>query len=109
MERYETVIHVITDGEDDFDAGERAGELVNVSKLKNDMVISCEPTHLISEDAKRYETLFKIISEGEDEFDAGDRAGETIDIARMDNNMVISCEPTRPLETFETFNKLVYC
>ena len=46
MLKYETVIRIINDGDDRFDAGERAGEIINSLRITGDMILSCEPTHL---------------------------------------------------------------
>ena len=46
MLKYETVIHIINEGDDRFDAGERAGNIIGNLNITDDMVIYCEPTHL---------------------------------------------------------------
>ena len=46
MSKYETVIHIINEGDDRFDAGERAGAIIDGFHVTNDMVLSCEPTRL---------------------------------------------------------------
>ena len=50
--QYITVIRIISQGEDNFDAGDKAGSLINLSKLKNDMLIESEPTKLLEADQK---------------------------------------------------------
>ena len=47
MNRYETIIHIINYGEDSFDAGERAGEIIDISKNVGEILISCEPTRVL--------------------------------------------------------------
>ncbi len=102
MEKYETTVHVITKGENAFDAGEMAGRLIDIERMVEDMVVSCEPTCPVipwrgkKARVKKYETTVHIITEGENAFDAGERAGELVDIRKMVTNMVVSCEPTRP-------------
>lgn len=41
---YETIIHIITEGTDALDAGEKAGELIDISKMESGMSVNCEPT-----------------------------------------------------------------
>ncbi len=109
MNRYETVFHIINAGEDEFDAGERAGDLIISSEVENGIVLSCEPTHLLKGEEYRtpgvkeqegimtFETVIHVINDGEDEFEAGERAGCLFDVSRMENGMIISCEPTYPV------------
>ncbi len=48
MKRFETVIRIITEGEDRFEAGDKAGELLCMEFIQDqNMVISCEPTRPI--------------------------------------------------------------
>jgi len=102
MEKYETTVHIITEGEDAFDAGEKAGELVDIEKMVEDMVVSCEPTCPVipwrgkKARVKKYETIVHIITKGEDMFAAGEKAGELVDIEKMVKDMVVSCEPSHP-------------
>jgi len=44
MPKYETVIHIINEGFDRYDAGEKAGDIIDGSKLTDDIVVSCDPT-----------------------------------------------------------------
>ena len=46
MSRYETVIHIINEGDDSFDAGERAGEILDSLRITGDMTLYCEPTRI---------------------------------------------------------------
>ena len=46
MLKYETVIHIINEGDERFDAGERAGATIDGFKITNDMILYCEPTRL---------------------------------------------------------------
>lgn len=47
MKRYETVLHIVNYGDDRFDAGERAGDLIDLTKFAGEIFISCEPTREI--------------------------------------------------------------
>jgi len=47
MREYETIIHIITKGKDEYDAGEKAGQLIDLGLLEPNMVISCEPTRSV--------------------------------------------------------------
>jgi len=45
MEKYETVIHIVTTGTDMYDAGEKAGQLLTDQALSNEeFYIYCDPT-----------------------------------------------------------------
>ena len=44
MPKYETIIRIINEGLDNFDAGERAGDIIDGSKLTDDIILTCEPT-----------------------------------------------------------------
>ena len=45
MKKYETVIHIVTTGEDMYDAGEKAGQLITEKNLSGeDLYIYCDPT-----------------------------------------------------------------
>ena len=46
MLKYETVIYIVNEGFDRFDAGEKAGEIIDSSKMMDGMVLRCEPTRL---------------------------------------------------------------
>jgi hypothetical protein len=46
MTKYETVIHIVSEGHDRYDAGERAGDIIDGSKLAADMMLFCEPTRI---------------------------------------------------------------
>jgi len=50
MAKYETVIHIINEGYDRYDAGERAGEILDGSKLTEDVMLYCEPTSIYLDD-----------------------------------------------------------
>jgi hypothetical protein len=50
--KYETVIHIINEGCDRFDAGERAGEIIDGSNITDDITLYCEPTRLYRSDAQ---------------------------------------------------------
>jgi hypothetical protein len=47
MWKYETTIHIVTEGTDRFEAGERAGELIHVAKMLSNELIWCEPTRSV--------------------------------------------------------------
>ena len=57
MKRYETVLHIINYGEDRFDDGERAGELIDITRHMGEVIISCDPTKEIKEETGRH--MFK--------------------------------------------------
>ncbi|MFC1570677.1 hypothetical protein ACFL4E_02725 [Candidatus Omnitrophota bacterium] len=45
MKKYETVIHIVTNGTDMYDAGERAGQFLTDELCANEeFYIFCEPT-----------------------------------------------------------------
>jgi len=45
MKKYETVIHIVTNGTDMYDAGERAGQFLTDELCSNEeFYIFCEPT-----------------------------------------------------------------
>ena len=45
MKQYETVIHIVTAGFDEYDAGEKAGQfLKDLFSSEEDFYIYCEPT-----------------------------------------------------------------
>jgi hypothetical protein len=93
MKNYETTIRVYNQGDDPYDAGEKAGNIFDVSRMEDGMYFSCEPTvHA----GGMYLTVFNITSEGHDPFDAGERAGDIIDGSKVDSSMYLSCDPTRP-------------
>ena len=46
MLTYETVIHIITEGYDRLDAGEKAGAIIDTSKITDDMIVRCESTRV---------------------------------------------------------------
>ena len=48
MLKYETVIHIVTEGSDRFEAGELAGEMIDASKNNLGFHMWCEPTRLTS-------------------------------------------------------------
>ena len=52
MVKYETVIHIISDGCDRFEAGERSGDIIDSSKLTDDMILFCEPTRVYRSNVK---------------------------------------------------------
>ena len=52
MQKYETVIHIINEGYDRFDAGDKAGEIIDGSKITNDMILHCEPTRFYRSDTQ---------------------------------------------------------
>ena len=52
MQQYETIIRIITNGNDAFDAGDKAGELIDVLKIQPDMDIICEPTHTFMQEKR---------------------------------------------------------
>lgn len=55
MNRYETVIRIISYGDDPYDAGEKAGELLDPTRMREEFLISCEPTRqIISEEENSY-------------------------------------------------------
>ncbi|MBD3427147.1 MAG: hypothetical protein GF409_07970 [Candidatus Omnitrophica bacterium] len=106
---YETIIGIISKGADEYEAGEKAGEVINGEKVARNMTISCESTHAVfaegkkgfgfinkQEKTEKYETVIHIYSEGESEDQARESAGELIDISKMDECMVISYGPTFP-------------
>ena len=107
MEKYETVIHIVTEGKDSFDAGEKAGQLVDIGRMFEDIIVSCEPTRAAlgwppeKRTNRKFETVIHIVTEGEDAFDAGEIAGELLDVKSMANDMFVSCEPTRPFVSKE--------
>jgi hypothetical protein len=48
MKRYETVLRIVNYAEDMFEAGEKAGELIDLTKYYDgEIFISCEPTREI--------------------------------------------------------------
>ena len=47
MPKYETVIHIITEGDDRLDAGDRAGEIIDSLKITDDIFLHCESTRLL--------------------------------------------------------------
>jgi len=52
MSKYETVIHIVSEGCDRYEAGERAGDIIDGSRLAADMVLFCEPTRIYRYDAR---------------------------------------------------------
>jgi len=100
MEKYETVIHIVTEGKDSFDAGEKAGKLIDIEGMFENIMVSCEPTRPAIDwqggkrENRKFETVIHIITEGEDVFEAGEIAGELLDTKKIASDMVVSCEPT---------------
>jgi len=41
MKKYQTIIRVVANGIDEFDAAERAGELIDISRMEDDTMVSC--------------------------------------------------------------------
>ena len=105
MKKYSTKIHVITQGENEIEAQERAGKIFNIERMLPDMVISCGPSRpVVPYGQKRalqnkFKSIVCVTSEGIDGFEAGEKAGELIDLGRMDIDMMVSCEPTCEVES----------
>jgi hypothetical protein len=92
MKSYETTIRVYNQGADPYDAGEKAGNIFDVSRMEDGMYFSCAPTVYVGD---LYLTVFNITNEGHDPFDAGEKAGDIIDGSKVDQNMYLSCDPTQ--------------
>ncbi|MBN2453836.1 MAG: hypothetical protein JXB40_06250 [Candidatus Omnitrophica bacterium] len=61
MPKYETVIHIISEGCDRYEAGERAGDIIDGSRLAADMALFCEPTRIY-----RYDTRLSMMDRAEE-------------------------------------------
>ena len=48
MQKYETIIHIINEGDNRFDAGDIAGAVIDDVKIMDGMILYCEPTRLYS-------------------------------------------------------------
>ncbi len=59
MKIYETVISIVTEGDDAFEAGERVGELIDINRMDSSMTISCKPTTLIDQRNNKSDTEVK--------------------------------------------------
>jgi hypothetical protein len=56
--KYITVICIINEGRDRFDAGDKAGAIIDPSKITKEMTLHCEPTCLYRGDARRNVSVF---------------------------------------------------
>lgn len=99
MLKYETVIHIISSGKDEIEAGEKAGNIVDMKKAEErGLVVECEPTRMTTvfynDDGcfeNEYETIIRVIGGGNDETEASEIAGEIIDIRMMEKGMYLFC------------------
>ena len=62
MRQYETVLHIINYGEDAFDAGEKAGNVIDMSRYSEEILISCEPTREAKTEKNYGRNFFKFDS-----------------------------------------------
>ena len=42
--KYITIIRIVCEGQDKFDAGDRAGSIINVKNMKKEIIVDAEPT-----------------------------------------------------------------
>jgi len=106
MIRFETIFHIINKGWDEFDAGEIAGEVLDISKITNNMYIYCDPTKRVERDVEirketinrprdlfeNYETVIHVFNDNVSRHEAAEVAGALFDGAKMEPGMTISCE-----------------
>jgi hypothetical protein len=62
MRKYETVLRIINYGEDAFDAGEKAGNVINMTGYGEEILISCEPTREADIETKCGRHFFRFAS-----------------------------------------------
>jgi len=43
---YVTILRIYSEGVDEFDAGEKAGEIIDIDKIEKDVIVECEPTRV---------------------------------------------------------------
>ena len=48
IKKYEMVIRVLNEARDEFEAGEKAGYLIDIEKMFPNTTISCDPTRIIA-------------------------------------------------------------
>ena len=105
MKRFETAFHITNKGLDEFDAGEVAGDVLDVSKMTKDMYLYCDPTRKIEGDVERidgfegeistYESVIHVFNDSSSQEEASEVAGDLFDGSRMEPGMTISCDPGR--------------
>jgi hypothetical protein len=108
MRTFETVISVVNSGNDPFEAAEKAGEVINVSRMAAGMMVKFGKALEVaclggsrgdcSLEPKRYLTEFVITSCAVDVFEAGEKADYIVDMSKVKDNMHIACLPTREVE-----------
>ena len=109
MKKYRTIISIVNRGMDEYDAGEKAGMMMDREMVKNGMYISCCQTRCISkrEDSnpaffhkhaeKKYLTTIYIVCSGRDIIDAAEDANRLFTLENMSIGSSMAWEDTEPV------------
>jgi hypothetical protein len=116
VKKYETVIDVITEGDDRNDAAEKAGSFINGNMMENGMTISCGSTSLVRREIKnggafygqcrkdKYLTRVYITDYAETDLEAAEKANDLFDIRTMAERSSVIWLFTHPISEFNYRN-----
>lgn len=109
MKRYRTIISIVNRGLDEYDAGEKAGMMMDGGMVKGGMYISCCPTRCMSKREnndpaffhkhaeKKYVTTIYIVCSGKDIIEAAEEANRLFTLEKMSIGSSVVWEDTEPV------------